>query len=61
MNKIIKFPKSFFQKNRPTISISDALKDEIPYTWPKEILNSKKEATLYSVKSPKKKDSLLIY
>ena len=54
MNKIIKFPKSFFQKNRPTISISDALKDEIPYTWPKEILNSKKEATLYSVKSPKK-------
>ena len=31
--KVTKFPKGFFQKKRPTITASEALKNTIPVEW----------------------------
>ena len=30
---ITKFPKGFFQMERPTINAGEALKNEIPFQW----------------------------
>ncbi len=42
---ITKFPKGFFQLERPTITASEALKDAIPIEWKEETeeKNSKKK------------------
>ncbi len=44
-----RFPKGFFNKERKTIPLKDALKDVIPVEWVKKeknsILNSEKKAS----------------
>ena len=32
-NNKVKLPKNFFQKERPTMTASEALKDTIPVKW----------------------------
>lgn len=39
--KITTFPKGFFQKKRPTITTSEALKDVIPFQWEKSFKEKK--------------------
>lgn len=53
-NKIIKLPKDFFTRTRPHVTKKEKPEDMIPFAWSDEVLTGKKEATLYSVKSPKK-------
>ncbi len=40
------FPKGFFKKERPTISLSDSLKDVIPVEWVKKRNKAKKKTIL---------------
>lgn len=35
IKEITKFPKGFFQKDRPTLTAQEALKDVIPIEWVK--------------------------
>ena len=41
--EITKFPKGFFQLKRPTITTSEALKDEIPFKWDENKATNKKQ------------------
>ncbi len=41
--EITKFPKGFFQLKRPTITISEALKDVIPIEWEENKGKNKKQ------------------
>lgn len=41
--EVTKFPKGFFQKERPTITASEALKDVTPINW---IEDSKSKTTI---------------
>ncbi len=49
------FPKGFFEKPRPEITMEEALKDVIPIKWPKEVLEGKRK--VYFV-SPKEKNKM---
>ena len=48
--RTIKFPRDFFTKSRPHLTKKEPLEDQIPFEWPKEVMDKKKIATLYSVK-----------
>ena len=47
--KVKKFPNGFFQKERPAITASEALKDIIPIKWDEKI-NDKKNKDEQTVK-----------
>ena len=44
------FPKGFFTKLRPTMSLNEALKDVEPFKWSEDVLKGKKKAILYPTK-----------
>ena len=44
------FPKGFFTKLRPAMSLNEALKDVEPFKWSEDVLKGKKKAILCSAK-----------
>ena len=51
--KKISFPKGFFSKSRPTISMEEALKDVIPAKWSKKVQKGKKKVVVGLAKKAK--------
>ena len=47
------FPKGFFTKSRPTISMDEALKDVIPLKWSKKVQKGKKKVIMGLAKKAK--------
>lgn len=47
----VKFPKDFFTKSRPTISLKEALKDVVPFEWSENVLKGKSKVKIVSAKS----------
>ena len=47
------FPKGFFTKSRPTISMDEALKDVIPLKWSKKEKKEKKKVIIKLAKKEK--------
>ena len=45
-----KFPKGFFTQPRPTISMKEAIKDDIPFEWSENVLNGKSKVKIVSAK-----------
>jgi len=45
-----KFPKGFFTQPRPTISMKEAIKDDIPFKWSENVLNGKSQVKIVSAK-----------
>ena len=48
--EITKLPKGFFQKERPTITASEALKDVKPLKWSKNVEKGKTKVEIVSIK-----------
>lgn len=45
-----RFPKGFFKQPRPTTSMKEAIKDDVPFEWSKNVLNGKSKVKIVSAK-----------
>lgn len=45
-----KFPKGFFTRPRPTITMKEAIKDCKPFEWSQDVLSGNKKAIIVSAK-----------